>query len=148
MGKFDFFWDTMEMCSWEFEGEDDLVLRQMTNYLSKQEDDVIFKFDDLMCELLYGLDTRALWNLRREIDPSAGEDSFLYSRCVGLINGRAYYDRAKNGKAKELWDMEFEALLYVPANAWGIKHRADPEDYPHIAPFSYETGSNLAGWEE
>lgn len=42
--------------------------------------------------------------------------------------------------------MEFEALLYVPQKAWALKNNADIDEYPHIAPLSYETGSNENGW--
>jgi hypothetical protein len=43
--------------------------------------------------------------------------------------------------------MEFEALLYVPPQAWALKHKKLEEDYPHIAPLSYETGSNREQWK-
>ena len=48
--------------------------------------------------------------------------------------------------AKSLWELEFEALLYLPQRAWALKYRRDEEEYPHIAPLSFETGSNRAGW--
>ena len=38
--------------------------------------------------------------------------------------------------------MEFEALLYVPPQAWALKHKRPEEDYPHTAPLSYETGGS------
>ena len=59
MNKFQFFWDTMELCDWSHEGDDSQVLRPVIRYLAQQEDDRIFQFDDLMSELLYGLDTVA-----------------------------------------------------------------------------------------
>ena len=144
--KFDFFWTTMELCDWSKEGNDDKVLKPVIKYLSKQDDLIIFEFDDLMTELLYGLDTEKLADQCEKVDPLMCDDTFLYSRCVALINGPDYYEKVKRGKMKSVWSMDFEALLYVPGKAWALKHRCSADDYPHISPLSYETGSNEEGW--
>ncbi len=144
--KYDFFWETMELCDWGYEGDDDKVLKPVIEYLSKQDDSIIFGFDDVMAELLYDLDTKKLADQCQKVDPYMNDDTFLYSRCVALINGPEYYKRVKNGKQKDLWGMEFESLIYVPARAWGLKHRSSVDEYPHLAPLNYETGSNKDGW--
>ena len=141
------FWDVMELCDWTCEGDDDKVLRPVIQYLAQQEDGRIFQFDDLMSELLHGLDTKKLTAQCKEVEPLMSDDSFLYSRCVALINGPSYYEKARQGMAKEIWNMEFEALLYVPSRAWALKHEKPEEDYPHTAPLSYETGSNREQWK-
>ena len=46
--EYNFFWTTMELCNWDQEGDDDKVLKPVIEYLSKQEDYIIFEFDDLM----------------------------------------------------------------------------------------------------
>lgn len=51
-GKFDLFWTTMELCDWRDEWNDDKVLQPVIRYLSKQDDQIIFAFDDLMMEPL------------------------------------------------------------------------------------------------
>lgn len=51
--EYNFFWTTMELCDWDQEGDDDKVLKPVIEYLSNQEDYIIFEFDDLMSELLY-----------------------------------------------------------------------------------------------
>lgn len=145
-GRYDFFWKTMELCDWDFEGDDDKVLAPVIAYLAEQEDDTIFRFDDLMSELLYHLDTKKLADQCKEASGYMSSDGFLYSRCVALINGPGYYEEAKAGKRKDIWDMEFESLLYVPGDAWRKKYGED-EEYPHITPLSFETGSNKEGWE-
>lgn len=147
MSKFQFFWDTMERCDWSQEGDDGRVLAPVIRYLSSQSDSVIFQFDDLMSELLYGLDTKKLAVQCEKAEPLMSDDSFLYSRCVALLNGPDYYEKAKQGGAKEIWKMEFESLLYVPARAWAEKHQRPEEEYPHISPLSYETGSNQEQWK-
>ncbi len=95
IGKYDFFWNTMELCDWKKEGDDDQVLKPVIQYLSKQDDHVIFEFDDLMTELLYHLDTKKLAKQCEKVDPLMSDDTFLYSRCVALINGSAYYPKSR-----------------------------------------------------
>lgn len=146
-GKYDFFWNTMELCDWREEGDDDKVLKPVVQYLAKQEDHVIFVFHDLMTELLYQLDTKKLAEQCEKVDTLMCDDSFLYSRCVALINGPAYYDKVKQGKENAVWSMEFEALLYVPFKAWALKHNDSVDNYPYNCPLSYETGSNQVGWK-
>lgn len=147
MSKYDFFWKTMKLCDWEYEGNDELVLRPVITYLSSREDQDIFAFDDMMSELLYAIDTQKLAKQCQKVDGLMSDDSFLYSRCIALINGPGYYERAKAGKCKEMWTMEFEALLSVPHEAWAVKHKKEASQYPHIPPVSYETGSNVDGWK-
>ena len=78
--EYNFFWTTMELCDWDQEGDDDKVLKPVIEYLSNQEDYIIFEFDDLMSELLYHLDTEKLAEQCRKVDPLMSDDSFLYSR--------------------------------------------------------------------
>ena len=145
--KYASFWAVMELCDWKKEGDDNQVLKPVLEHLSKQEDSVIFEFDDAMAELLYALDTKKLAEQCRKTDPFMSDDTFLYSRCVALVNGPEYYERVKRGKEKNLWSMEFESLLYVSKRAWALRHQSSEEQYPHISPLSYETGSNEDGWK-
>lgn len=147
MSEFSFFWDTVRLCDWSLEGDDDKVLQPVVRYLAGQEDSGIFQFDDQMSALLYGLDTKKLAAQCERVEPDMSDDSFLYSRCVALINGPDYYAQARLGRRKEIWNMEFEALLYVPARAWAMKHGRPEEEYPHTASFNYETGSNQEQWK-
>lgn len=144
--RFLFFWNTMERCDWTKEGDDGAVLAPVLDYLAGQDDQQIFQFDDQMSQLLYDLDTKALADACRNADPLMSDDSFLYSRCVALINGPVYYEKVRNGKEKSLWQMEFEALLFLPRRAWAKKHCRDEDEYPHLPPLSFETGSNREGW--
>lgn len=147
MDKYRLFWKIMELCDWDYEGDDDRVLAPVIEYLRGKDDDVIFEFDDLMSELLYNLDTKKLADQCERVEPHMSDDTFLYSRCVALINGPEYYKEAKSGRKEAIWDMEFEALLYIPGKAWALKHGKDVEEYPHFPPLSYETGSNKEGWK-
>lgn len=142
----DLFWEVMNLCNWEHEGEDDKVLAPVVKKLASFEDGKIFEFEKHMTKLLYDLDTKELIKACEKEDEYVSDDSFLYSRCVALINGKDYYNRVKAGIITTIWKMEFESILYVPANAWELKHGND--DYPYIDELSYETGSNKEGWGE
>lgn len=133
---------------WSQQGNDDLVLEPLIQYLSKWPDEVIFVFEDKMAELLHALDKPEIARRTYRTDCHFSGDGFLYARCVALINGRAFYKKILNGEKKLVKDKEFEAILYAPAEAWARKHKKDPSEYPHIAAPSYETGSNKECWNE
>ena len=148
MDKYEFFWNTMELCDWDHEGNDELVLQPVIEFLSSKEDSEIFGFENQMSELLYALDTRKLAKQNKNSEGYFSEDEFLYSRCVALINGEAYYRRALLGECPEMWGMEFESLLYVAPRAWALKHQKNESEYPNTPSVSYETGSNKKGWKK
>ncbi len=142
-----FFSSIMDICDWDKQGNDDDVLKPLIEYLSQQSDDEIFSFDDIMSELLYALDTKNNFKTAcKYYDHS--DDTFLYSRCVALVNGEEYYNKVKLGKIKKrVWTSEFECILYVPGSAWAKKHNKSYDEYPHITAVSYETGSNVDEWK-
>ncbi len=146
MNRKQFFSNIMNICDWDKSGDDDEVLKPLVEYLSRQSDEEIFSFDDIMTELLYDLDTRKNFKTACKVCDQS-DDTFLYSRCVALINDEEYYEKVKQGKIKDVWEMEFEALLYVPCSAWAKKHDSDIDDYPYMTALSYETGSNTDGWK-
>ena len=71
---------------------------------------------------------------------SHNDDTFLYARCVAIINGKDYYGKVKSGKITDLLKNEFEAILYVARDAWAKKHGKPASEFPHVSPVSYETG--------
>ena len=135
-----------DVCDWDKSGDDELVVKPLVEYLSKLPDEDIFAFEDIMAELLYELDTKQNYETALKYD-THNDDTFLYSRCIALVNGKNYFEKVKNGKIKDLWNMEFEALLYVARDAWEKKHGKSSSEFPHISPVSYETGSNKEGWK-
>lgn len=143
----DFFAMTNSL-DWSQQGDDNLVLEPLIQYLTQWPDEVIFVFEDKMAELLYRLDRPDIARRAYRTDRYFSGDGFLYARCVALVNGRAYYQKILDGRKKLDGDMEFEAILYAPGKAWARKHHRDPAEYPHIASPDYETGSNRACWQE
>ena len=126
------FWKIMELCDWSFEGDDDKVLMPVVDFLSKQEDDFIFCFDDTLYGLLHELYNEKIIEQYKKNSDYASDDDFLYSRCVALINGKDYFNGIKKGTIDFRSDLEFESLLYVAQEAWSKKHNIDKEEYPHI----------------
>lgn len=147
MNKKEFFNLIQTTCDWGKTGDDEKVLSPLISYLSQQSDEEIFSFDEWMAELLFELDTEKIFKTACKYFKHT-DDSFLYSRCCALTDGEAYYEKVKAGKARDLWEMEFEAILAVPAAAWGKKHEKESGDYPHVTAKSYETGSNAKGWNQ
>ena len=146
MDRKHFFEIIMTVCDWDALGDDEKVLDPLIDHLAQQSDEVIFSFHETMSELLFELDTKKNFKKAcRYYDHS--DDSFLYSRCCALTNGEEYYDKVKAGKIKNLWKMEFEAILSVPMCAWSKKHNMDFDNYPYLTTKSYETGSNIEGWK-
>jgi hypothetical protein len=135
-----------DVCDWDKSGDDELVLKPLVEYLAKLSDEDIFAFEDIMSELLYEIDTKQNYETALKYD-THNDDTFLYSRCIAIVNGKDYFDKVKNGKIKDIWKMEFEAILYVARDAWAKKHGKSAKDFPHISSVSYETGSNKDGWK-
>lgn len=144
MHDYDFF-AMLNILDWSKKGNDELVVKPLIEYLAQWPDEVIFTFENKMSELLYAIDNPIIAKELNKSDCFSGDD-FLYARCTALINGKAYYNAILNQKKKLRKNMEFEALLYIPAKAWAKKHQQDPSQYPHSPEPSYETGSNKELW--
>ncbi len=143
----DVFWRIISLFNWKKTGDDDAVIRPAVMALSKMKPADIERFEELLAEKLYALDTEAH---AREIGDEAyrpgkpfSADWFLYERCVVVANGRAYYEAVLADPKQMPKDMEFEALLSVAPLAY---ERATGEELAHDTPVSYETFSNTAGW--
>ena len=52
----------------------------------------------------------------------------------------------QNRKKKLNQDLEFESILYVPEEAWNLKHKDDLNEYEYIPKYNYESRSNIDLW--
>lgn len=141
------FWKIIKMLDWDKEGNDELVLTPVIQYLSQHSDEEIFAFEDIMTQLLYDIDSKKIAEGLYEDTKYISADIFLYQRCVAIVNGQGYYNSILYGGRKLDPNLEFEAILYVPKAAWANKHNQDLRDHPHITKLSYETGSNKTLWQ-
>ena len=144
------FWDIIESFDWDQTGDDDAVLEPAYAALAQLDEESIFRFDDILSEKLHALDTREHCRAcyEGELDPDDGDDyisadDFLYSRCVVVANGREFYHLVLSEPREFPQGMEFEALLSLPDVAY---ERKTGKSYDHVAPVSYESFANTAGW--
>ena len=119
------FWKILDKLDWNNEGDDDLVLKPVIKYLSKLKDEEIFAFHEIMSKLLFNIDGKAWAKDIYKDFSNYSDDDFLYTRCVAIVNGEKYYNSIKNRKKKLNQDLEFESILYVPEEAWNLKHKDD-----------------------
>lgn len=137
------YWEIIDLFDWYYEEKsDDLVMKPAIVYLAGLDDEEIFEFDNIMSKLLFDIDGDR-WYPRGE--PSG--DSFLYIRCIAVINGKDYYNAVLNNKSKLDPDMEFESVISLPMFAWSLKHGKDPIEYPHLSVLSKESFSNTVNWK-
>ena len=122
------FWDIMSLCRPISEYEVDT--RAAIVRLSEEEDDVIFRFEDTLADLLTLLNKPYYMHSFAKVN-FGHDDSFLYARCTALIHGIKFFERVLAGKEKAFWANESETVLYIAKEAWAQKHNADIEDYPH-----------------
>lgn len=144
----DAFWRIIGLLNWKKLGDDDAVIRPAVIALSQMSVEDIQRFEDLMAEKLFALDTAAH---AREIGAGAYEDErkhfsvdeFLYARCVVVANGRDAFATILADPKQMPKDCEFEVLLTVAAEAFAKK---TGEEFDYHSPISYETFSNRDGW--
>lgn len=137
----------MDLLNWNCADDDSQVLAPALRFLARRSDEEIFAFEDTMARLLHNLDSRKIAQSLYKDTNSMSADLFLYQRCVAVVNGRAYYEAVRSGSTRLKPDLEFESVLYLPANAWAKKHRRAPEDYPHTPGISYESLMNQELWK-
>lgn len=142
------FWRIIRLFNWKKLGDDDAVIEPAVAALAQMNVADIERFEDILAEKLHTLDTEAH---AREIGEEAyrpdkyfSVDWFLYARCVVVANGPEFYATVLANPAEMPKDGEFESLLYVGPTAY---ERKTGREIDHGTPLSYETYSNLAGWQ-
>jgi len=138
------FWEIIDLFDWE---DEESTLEPAIEYLSKQDDESIFSFDEQLAQYLYDLDGIRLGELfMKANDNYLSPDMFLYCRCMMVAQGEKYYNAIKNGSSptEDFWEMDFEDLLYLASEAWERKHPG--LEYPYIGSGVGETGMNEDKW--
>jgi hypothetical protein len=145
------FWDLIARFDWKQSGDDDAVLQPAVDALAAMPEADIQRFDDLLAEKLYAIDTRehARHLFAAEADVDDGDthisaDEFLYGRCVVVANGRALYEKVLADPGSIPTGLEFEALLYLASAAF---EKRTNREYDHVPSVSWESFSNKAGWK-
>lgn len=144
----DVFWRIIGLLNWKKLGDDDAVIRPAVKALASMAIEDILRFEDILAEKLYALDTEAH---AKEIGEEAfrpgryfSVDWFLYSRCVVVANGQELFESVVADPTQMPKDCEFEALLSISREAYESK---TGNEFDHLPPLSYETYSNREGWK-
>jgi hypothetical protein len=142
------FWRLIALLDWEKSGDDDAVVAPVVKALAAGSVAAIKAFAETLAHMLFLLDTQqhaeqigqAAW--KGEGEPFS-VDAFLYARCAAVANGRAFFQRVLESPSSMPKDIEFEALLYVPAAAY---EERTGKTWDYETGCSSETFSNRAGW--
>ncbi len=143
------FWQIISLFDWTKADDDEAVVEPAIAQLAAGSVRHIFEFADLLSEKLYALD-------RKEYALQIGEDSwsaerffsvdnFLYARCCVVANGKGTYEKVLKNPAEMPQDLTFEAILYIPLEAY---ERKTGKRYDYTPSHPIETYSNQAGWED
>ena len=143
------FWRIIGLLDWKKTGHDEAVVEPAVKALAQMGVHDIERFEDTLAEKLHALDTEAH---ARQIGEDAYQgpdeffsvDSFLYARCVVVVNGKECFEQVLAEPKQFPKDMDFEPILYVASTAYEKK---TGEAYGHSPTTSYETFSNKKGWQ-
>ena len=146
----DVFWEIISLFNWKKIGDDEAVLRPASKRLASMKIEDIQRFAEILAEKLYSLDgIEYASNIGTESyqgeDIYFSVDYFLYVRCCVVANGKDYYYSVLKNPNNMPKEMDFEPLLYLADEVYNKKTKT--EDEMLETKFSYETFSNIEGWE-
>ena len=127
-------------------GDAEVAVEPLVEALAGHSEADIRDFEDLLSQCLHDIDGRIYAEQAGESGRSG--DGFLYARCYVVACGKAHYEKvlADPEKMPKSLDEWCEPLLYTAQRAWAAATGRDEEEWDHVAPTSYETGSNGANW--
>jgi len=143
------FWRIIGLLSWKKLGDDDAVIKPAVTALSQMTVDDIQRFEAILAEKLFALDTEAHASeigesAYKDEDHHFSVDEFLYARCVVVANGRDIYATILADPKQMPKDCEFEVLLTIGSEACAKK---TGQELDYVSPICYETFSNQNGWK-
>lgn len=141
------FWELIGQLDWSKEGDDAAVVEPLIQLLEKRPLAHLYRFEALLAEKLWKLDTRNHASVFLE-NPEAGSlsvDDFLYTRCAVVANGKDFYQKVLNNPSEMPEDLTFEPLLYVTLHAY---KRKTGKEFIFAPAHNYETYRNKKGWKK
>lgn len=143
------FWEIISLFNWEKKGNDDLVLEPAIAVLAQSSIRHICEFSDILSGKLYQLDQKKYAeNIGEDAfdsDKYFSVDNFLYARACVVANGRILYENTLNNPLEMPKNLTFEALLYLPSEAY---KRKTGKEFQYTPSFPIETYSNKEGWKK
>jgi len=143
------FWEVIAMLDWDKEGNDEAVIEPAVAHLAAGPVRHIFEFADILSEKLYLLDGstyakhigEGAWSPEQYFSV----DNFLYARACVIANGREAYEKVLKDPELMPKDITFEALLYMPSQAY---ERKTGKKWDYTPAYPIETYSNKEGWKK
>ncbi len=134
-------------CSALRDGDEERAVEPLIEALSGQDEQELRSFEDHLAQVLYDVDGEVYANEAGESGQSG--DGFLYVRCFAVACGQKHYEAVKSDPAKMSKSIDdwCESLLYAASCAWAQATGNDEEEWDHLSPVSYETGSNKSLWK-
>jgi len=139
------FWSIIVLLDWTRQDGPEAVMASAVIALAALSKAAIHRFEDIMSEKLWSLDTEAhaLASLGGNADERLSEDLFLYDRCGVVAQGKTFFEQVLHNPAKFPVNQSFSPLLRVARIAYEKK---TGEQFMHFPAHSYETYSNESGW--
>ncbi|HMV41652.1 MAG TPA: DUF4240 domain-containing protein, partial [Leptospiraceae bacterium] len=107
----------------------------------------ICQFKEILSEKLFLLDTKEhakhIGDYAYKGDSSFSPDIFLFTRALVVAKGKDFYTRVLLNPKLMPKNSDFEAILYLPAEAYKFKTSKEMNYVPKYIP---ETFSNNKGW--
>jgi hypothetical protein len=123
-------WALINLLDWSFEDQDEeKVVAPLVEKLQSLSIANIYQFADWLSEKLWNLDTQSHAQVFLEQDDYLSVDDF--------------YEHVLHHPAEMPAEVTFEALLYLPQEAY---NRKTGKDMVYIPPFNFETYGNQKGW--
>lgn len=141
------FWSLIELLDWN-QNLDSNILKPLIDKLSAFTIENIYQFKEILSEKLYYLDTKEHAKYigeysYKENNSDFSPDIFLFTRALVVAKGEDFYNRVLNNPKLIPKNSDFEAILYVPSDAYKIKTGKELNYVPKFIP---ETYFNKAGW--
>lgn len=144
----DYFWDLIDLIDWNQE-TDSKILSPLLDRLVSLTPENICQFKEILSEKLFRLDTKE--HARHigdysyiENSSSFSPDVFLFTRALVVAKGKDFYARVLFNPKLMPKNSDFEAILYLPAEAYKIKTGKEMNYVPKYIP---ETFFNSKGWD-
>ena len=142
------FWDLIGLLDWSHEDDDSAIVAPLIDVLQKRPIAHIYRFEDILAEKLWHLDTKKHAKIFLDNPEEEGYlsvDDFLYTRCAVVANGKEFYENVLKNPKKMPSDLTFEPLLYVAMEAY---KRKTGKEFMAVSAYNYETYSNKGGWKK
>lgn len=144
------FWHTISLLDWDAGENAALILEPAVEYLSNQNLEAIFRFEDILAEKLFLLDRQEfaeqLGTQAYQADKPFSADHFLYARCCVVANGKEFFRQVLQKPALIPKEFTFEPILSLARRAY--QRKTGNKEFDYLPKVSYETFSNPEGWQE